>query len=344
MNRSLVAIGMLAGWMLTASAAWSIDPVGTAQGNDGYVALAQSEGEFLSVAQVSVPGAFGSGVWLGGEYVLTARHVTSGGPADVVVTWQDGTSVRSVEYWDSELDLNVNDLAIVRLESTPDLPANYTPSRVRDTTAGVVGNRGTMVGYGGIGRSAGHNTIHSASDTGEILAVRTDATTLELGANLIPGDSGGPLFVGHRDGSYSVIGVAAVIFNQFDVWSNPVAYAEQIEFGLETNHWSFFQNGADVPLLGDLTLDGRIDHADVDAFVDGWLSEHEVVDLAAWQSGDLNGDRITDLADFAILNREFPEIATLVANQLSGVPEPGTGLLLLLGCLFWSRGNRVRRV
>lgn len=318
---------------------WSINPVGTSQSNQGYFDLAENSGEFLSVAQVSVPGAFGSGVWLGGEYVLTARHVTSGGPTDVVVSWENGTSMRSVGYWDSEIDLNVNDLAIVRLESTPQLPSTYKAPRVRETTTGVEGNLGTMVGYGGIGRSAGHNTIDSASNTGEILAVRTDATALQLGANLIPGDSGGPLFVENRDGSHSVIGIAAVIFNQFDVWSNPVAYAEQIEFGLQTNHWSFFQNGTSVPLWGDLTLDGQVDLADVDAFVDGWLMRHEVVDLAAWQRGDLNGDRITDLADYSILNAELPAIGNLIWHRLEGVPEPSGMSLLLLGAVL---GRRMR--
>lgn len=309
----------------------AIDPVGQSQNNQDYIDLANSTDHFLAAGQFFSGGSLCSCTWLGGEYVLTARHC-GGSDNSINITFINGESVNSVGHWVSEVDSgNNNDLAIVRLERTPNLPANYVPGVVRDSVSGIVSQTGTMVGYGGIGRSAGNNTITSASEFGEILAVRSNATSFQLGANLISGDSGGPLFVEETDGSYSIVGVAAARFNQFDVWANATAYSDQIAFGMETNQWGFFQQQLAPPKMGDLTLDGNVDIHDINAFVANWLTIHDNVDITTWSKGDLNGDLITDLSDLFMLHQALEGDGVFLLDRLSiNVAEPSTEITCLL--------------
>jgi len=318
------------------SIALAIDPAGISTNDQDYIDFASSDDHFQAVGLISVPGSSCSGAWLGDEYVLTARHC-GGDDDNITFTFPNGQSFGSVGHWASNVGGTANDLAIVRLAQTPDVPATYLPGTVRDNYSGINGQTGTLIGYGGIGRSGGHNTITAAGthEPNTVQARREDAPTFELGANLIPGDSGGPLLFEESDDRFSIVGVSAVIvyFGSFslDIWANPTQYSEQIEFGMEYNHWSFFQDGTTPPLPGDLTLDGEVDLADVDAFVDGWRSEHEVVDLAAWQAGDLNGDGITDLGDWGVFGNLYPEMGTAIAVALgwNAVPEPNSCVLVL---------------
>lgn len=327
----------------------AINPVGQSQENQDYFDLANNTDHFLAVGRFLSGGALCSSTWLGGEYVLTARHC-GGSDESINITFNNGESVNSVGHWASEVPFNNNDIAIVRLERTPNLPTNYVAGQVRNSVSGIVGETGTLVGYGGIGRSAGHNTITGASEFGEIQAIRSNATSFQLGANLIPGDSGGPLFVEEPNGSFSIVGVAAVLFNQFDIWSNATAYSDQIEFGMETNNWGFFQQQIAPPSVGDLTLDGRIDISDINAFVANWNVVHDEADVDAWTKGDLNGDLITDLKDaFVLHNALRPDGGVLLIDRLGAarniVSEPAsvrllTVLLAIIGVGIRSLGAR----
>ena len=322
-----------------APSASAINPVGQSQDNQDYYDLANNTDSFLSVAQFFSGGALCSSTWLGGEYVLTARHCGGSGTS-INITFNNGESVNSVGHWASNVAGNNNDLAIVRLERPPNLPSNYLPGKIRANTAGIVNQTGTLVGYGGIGRSAGHNTITGASDAGEIQAVDKNASSFQLGANLIPGDSGGPLLAQEPVSTFSIVGVAAVLFNQFDIWANPTAYSEQIEFGMQYNHWSFFQNGTTPPVVGDLTLDGNVDVADIDAFVANWKSTHPEADLTAWTKGDLNGDLITDLQDmFPLYKALGPQGPRLQAALGFAIPEPSAHFLVAICLISLARRN-----
>ena len=333
---------------LFGTGAYGISPVGTNSNNQDYFDLANDTDDFLSVGLVSVPGGACSGTWLGDDIVLTARHC-GGSDESITFTFPDGTAIGSVGHWPSALAENNNDLAIVKLAETPDLPANYLPAKIRLNNDGIVGQLATLVGYGGIGRSAGQNNIAYGATIGEVGAIRSNATTLPLGANLFAGDSGGPLFIEESDGSYSVIGVASAFVGDFDVWANPVAHLEQIEFGMTTGNFLFFQEGAPIPdLLADLTLDDVINDADIQAFVSGWLGDHTGLTAEqAWQRGDINGDRTTDLLDWQVLRREYPTMASAISARLSQVPEPSSAISLLLGfacfaSMVYGKSNSVR--
>ncbi|HEX2473717.1 MAG TPA: alkaline phosphatase family protein [Lacipirellulaceae bacterium] len=90
-------------------------------------------------------------------------------------------------------------------------------------------------------------------------------------------------------------------------------------------------------IIGDLNQDGVVAgngtgpaaSDDVTAFVAGWLSQGSGSIAARYLRGDLNFDGITDIADWAILNRENPAMGAAAMAHLANVPEP-TALLLFI--------------
>jgi hypothetical protein len=69
---------------------------------------------------------------------------------------------------------------------------------------------------------------------------------------------------------------------------------------------------------------------DVTAFVAGWLSQGGGNIAARYSRGDLNFDGMTDLADWAILNRESPSLGLAALARLTNVPEPTAMLLFTI--------------
>lgn len=316
-----------------ANSSLAINPAGTSTNNQDYYDLANNTDDFLAVGQFRVGGVSCTATWLGGEYVLTARHC-GGGPDSITFTFPNGLTVASVNHWVSNLPANVNDLAIVQLKEVPNVPANYIPGKIRPNNDGVTGQLGTLVGYSTIGRSAGHNTITAASNSGETQAIRSNASSFTLGAILNSGDSGGPIFVEEDDSSYSIVGVASVLFNGFDIWANPVAYNEQIEFGMQTNNFLFFQDGQQVPLImGDTNQDLVVDQTDIQNLVSGWNQDHSGLDATqAWLKGDFNGNKTTDLSDVLVLHQALRAGGlSFPFEALASVPEPTTAATLILG-------------
>mgnify|MGYP000120835617 CR=1 FL=1 len=86
---------------------------------------------------------------------------------------------------------------------------------------------------------------------------------------------------------------------------------------------------------------GTFENDDVTAFVSLWLQPNTGQDP---NPADFNFDGTTDLADWAILNRELPALGAAVATA---IPEPATGsFLLLITCVCFARhgiGRRERR-
>jgi hypothetical protein len=67
---------------------------------------------------------------------------------------------------------------------------------------------------------------------------------------------------------------------------------------------------------------------DVTAFVSGWLTTGGGSIAQRYARGDLNVDGLTDIADWAILNRENSSLGAAAFARLANVPEPATWLLL----------------
>ncbi|MEX2306006.1 MAG: alkaline phosphatase family protein [Pirellulales bacterium] len=68
---------------------------------------------------------------------------------------------------------------------------------------------------------------------------------------------------------------------------------------------------------------------DVTTFVSGWLTVGGGSIVERYSRGDINFDGITDLSDWAILNRESSSLGAAVMLRLSNVPEPTTFMLIL---------------
>jgi hypothetical protein len=106
---------------------------------------------------------------------------------------------------------------------------------------------------------------------------------------------------------------------------------------------------------GDVNKDGMVNQADVDAFVDGWLSinlfdaAHGTLtagDWNTWDKGDMNHDGITDLDDAFILHGALLSagMGGLNFSLLDGpisVPEPSAFVLGILALgMFWIVSRR----
>ena len=101
-------------------------------------------------------------------------------------------------------------------------------------------------------------------------------------------------------------------------------------------------------LLGDLNGDGSVSgngtgavaDDDVSAFVAGWLTNTSGFSTSQkLQHGDINGDGLTDLSDWAILNSLDPTMGAAIGAALHDVPEPCSAWLLILGALALLQGS-----
>jgi hypothetical protein len=90
-------------------------------------------------------------------------------------------------------------------------------------------------------------------------------------------------------------------------------------------------------IIADLNQDGVVSgdgtgpavSDDVTAFVAGWLTQGTGSISARYLRGDLNFDGLTDIADWAILNRENAALGNAALARLGNVPEPTSFILLL---------------
>jgi hypothetical protein len=103
-------------------------------------------------------------------------------------------------------------------------------------------------------------------------------------------------------------------------------------------------------IIADLNQDGVVagdgsgpaSSDDVTTFVTGWLTTGAGSIVDRYARGDINFDGITDLSDWAILNRENPSMGSAVFHRLAGLPEPSTLTLLLFLALSASVDVRLR--
>ena len=105
---------------------------------------------------------------------------------------------------------------------------------------------------------------------------------------------------------------------------------------------------------GDLNLDGVVSgngagpvaSDDVAAFIAGWNYQQPMASVTSWKKGDLNLDGRTDVSDFVLFRNTLngtgssAALASFMAGlglseSATGVPEPASGVLLLLGVGSW---------
>jgi hypothetical protein len=106
-------------------------------------------------------------------------------------------------------------------------------------------------------------------------------------------------------------------------------------------------------IIADLNQDGAVSGNgsgpaatdDVTAFVSGWLVVGGGSIVTRYSRGDINLNGVTDLADWAILNRENPALGAAAMRHLAGIPEPSTLILFLfvmpqVMMMIWMRRTR----
>jgi hypothetical protein len=104
-------------------------------------------------------------------------------------------------------------------------------------------------------------------------------------------------------------------------------------------------------IIGDLNQDGVVAgngkgpaaSDDVTTFVSGWLTAGGGSIAQRYARGDLNFDGVTDLADWAILNRENAALGAAALERLANIPEPSTLMLFVMVILLLRAKSRGRR-
>ncbi len=100
---------------------------------------------------------------------------------------------------------------------------------------------------------------------------------------------------------------------------------------------NFVGNGGERLDVGDLNFDGSLTAADWTAFIAGAEMDLSGLTLAQqYQAGDLNGDGLNDIFDFAIFKDSYDAVNGFGAfnTMFAAIPEPTSLVLLSLGCVL----------
>jgi hypothetical protein len=116
--------------------------------------------------------------------------------------------------------------------------------------------------------------------------------------------------------------------NVFDVNTGTITPLGQFDFATDNEYADTLL----TDIAGDVDQNGTFEQADIDVFVENWLSEKvvngvRVGDMSTIENGDLNFDGITDLLDMALLRGAISGSGSgasfdLTALNQLGVPEP----------------------
>ena len=104
-------------------------------------------------------------------------------------------------------------------------------------------------------------------------------------------------------------------------------------------------------VAGDVTNDSVLNQADKDAFIGGWMDRRivggfQIGDMASRAQGDLNLDGITNIQDLLLFQNALSGAglgAINPADLQGGVPEPSTGLLVMLSAATLASFIRARK-
>ena len=223
--------------------------------------------------------------------------------------------------------------------------------------------------------TGGAGTNHVAVVYVNGVAVSSNVDNLPAGFDLTSGGFSGSLIIGAEDdgsGGFEnhfqgvLDDIKMYVFGDNEA-GTPGDLSDGEDWGefdlFADNEWIANEIATTVPggVLepGDVTKDGNIDGADVNAFIAGWLSRNvqtgahgtqAVGDWLTWDNGDMNHDGVTDLGDLFIMNQALAGVGAgqITAAMLNGsaVPEPSSIALVTLagvaGLLRWRRQHFAR--
>jgi hypothetical protein len=199
-----------------------------------------------------------------------------------------------------------------------------------------------------------------------------NSTNTNLEAQAIQGDSGSSVFF-KRGNQWELGGIVNATFTYTDqpghwaVYGNTsmisdLSYYNKNYLAGDKAQGRFsikdiIEGHPDYSMMGDVNLDGIVSGNgsgaasvdDVAAFIAGWNYNNGTGrgSITSWQNGDLNHDGRTDVSDFlklrGALNSKVTSATLASLLGISEVPEPSTGLLVLLGVSMLGLSARRRR-
>ena len=288
------------------------------------------------------------------QYFLTANHV-AWAPGATINFYENDDLAKANPHSYLVDDFSVNfgggDLALRRLTTPLDPSHNIAYYPILDFDNENNYKNITFFGYGrtdSVGRnqidSLGNVTVEHPAPLGNVTAyaMQYDYDRVNgVGAdeNLLRhttgGDSGGPSFVAFN-GGLALIGIhwyngpKDVIPKTF---SGDSFVPHYIDIPGANNDLTDYMNIAELefefetvtPLGGDANMDGIVDDIDAAILAANWGQTS-----AAWTQGDFSGDQVVNEADADILAANWQQS---FGASSSGVPEPTTAILLLIGSL-----------
>ena len=92
-------------------------------------------------------------------------------------------------------------------------------------------------------------------------------------------------------------------------------------------------------LLGDATLDGIVDAADLNRLGTNWLTEN-----SAWCSGNFNAQAVVDAGDLNLVGVHWQQAVAAASDSAAAIPEPSSARLLLTIVVCCSIAERRLRI
>ncbi|MGI9427231.1 MAG: alkaline phosphatase family protein [Bythopirellula sp.] len=129
-----------------------------------------------------------------------------------------------------------------------------------------------------------------------------------------------------------------------DITATALGHMGIVAVGLDGSIVGITGPGSPNGIVGDVNQSGEVAgdgsglwaEDDVTAFVEGWMTTGHSGVFESYTHGDMNFDGVTNIADWAILNAELPDMGAAIMRALSEnvVPEPSSGVMITAALAF----------
>jgi hypothetical protein len=237
----------------------------------------------------------------------------------------------------ASLNRNTGGLTITNTAATPLDMLGYT---IGSNFGGLSGTNWLSVANNydrNVAPTPGNGSIDS-NNSWTILSSATSRTELSEAELSVPAGDGGAIGVGQT-------------VNLGNVWiKSPTEDVTVQILRADGNIFSvpltFTGNSGAAYVTGDLNFNGTLDAADWPLYIAGALTNLSALSPAErYQKGDLNNDGVNNLTDMDLFIDAYNAAhgAGAFEQMVAGVPEPGTGVLLLMGATLLAGRRFVQR-
>ena len=311
-----------------------------------------------SLGLVSYSGGYGSGVYIGDGWVVTAAHVADSASGFIFgagVHVHGSDVVRIPDAWNGD-STSGNDVAVIHLAG--DVDGLSAATLYTGPNQDLLGETIALTGYGktGTGQTGAigsGRTLYGGTNTADalggdvpvlrvydsrILFVDFDdpqasddgypwsaANAGELEYMIAPGDSGGGVFLLTEDQAH-LVGVNSFILG---LDGDPNSdYGDLTGVNTLSPHIDWIEEVTELLIRdytpGDATRDGQVNDEDLSAVLAHWTGDDG--SGGTWNTGDFDGDGGIGDNDLSILLSHW----SAAGARSVAVPEPATSALMLL--------------